>query len=213
MILPSDLIKRLCSLMNHHEIACVVGTNCKVCANFRHLKSFDQDIDDNLIKNYCKSDIDLVNKIEVKKIDNKAQRIHIIGNHWPLLNSLKHRKFDYFSVFPKSYENHSICITDTNLAISKMENKLIITQGYSKDYNLDSVDYLFVQKRYVDKTYDIPFNKDDIPTLGFFVIDLRTNEKFYTCEKNFSMVEESFNESYEILLTILASRSTEPDEE
>jgi hypothetical protein len=176
MSLPTDLINRLCAFLNFHELSCIADKPCTICTNFRHLRILDKDIDENLIKNYCKSDKNLVDKIPLKKLTNKAQRIHVIGNHWPLVNSFKHRKFAFFckSLKPLPFNKDSVCITDTNAQIGKYDNKLIVTQGYESDYNLESVDYLMVEKKYVNEA---PF---DIPESGFLVVDLRNGEKFYT---------------------------------
>lgn len=184
MQLPSDLIKRLCALLGYHEVSCIIGVQCTKCVNFKHLKVLDKDINDNLIKNYCKSDKTLVNQVCLKMISNKAQRIHVLGNHWPLINSLNHRKFYYLSKqidhFQQVADKKSICITDTVTWVTKMDHKLVVTQGYSKDYNLDSVDYLVVEKKYIDDSFEVPFDVGIIPENGFLVIDLNSGENFYT---------------------------------
>jgi hypothetical protein len=179
MSLPSDLINKLCIFLNYHELSCITGSQCTICANYKNLKILDKDIDQTLIENYCKSDKSLVDKLNLKRISNKAQRIHILGNHWPLVNCLKHRKFSFFSkqISEKNTNKESICITDTTKYITKTDNQLIITQGYSKDYNLSSVDYLLIEKKYIDESFEVPF---DIPEKGFLVIDLNNNKKFYT---------------------------------
>lgn len=181
MTIPSDLIERLCIFLNYHEICCITGSQCTICANFRHLKCLDKDIDNTLIKNYCKTDKKLVNQIPVNKICSKAQRIHVLGNHWPLINSLKHRKFSFFvKKMNNKKSTDSICISDTDTQVNKEENKLIITQGYSKDYNLTSVDYFLIDKKHIDKSFDIPFDQQIIPNEGYLIIDLNTTEKFYS---------------------------------
>ena len=139
--------------------------------NFKNIKTLDKDIDANLIENY-------------QKTSNKAQRIHVLGNHWPLINKLRHRKFSFFSKKIKDMDKikdpdkNSICITDVINFVEKINNKLIITQGYSKDYNMKSVDYLLVQKKFIDESYDVSI--DQISEKGFLVIDLNTGEMFYT---------------------------------
>jgi hypothetical protein len=182
MTLPSDLIDRLCIFLNYHELSCITGIQCTVCANFKHLKILDKDIDNSLIKNYCKSDKKFVDQILLKKISNTAQRIHVLGNHWPLVNSLKHRKFSFFVKHQpeRNYNKDSVCITDTDSQVNKEKNKLIITQGYSKDYNLSSVDFLLIEKKHIDDSFDIPFDQQIIPDKGFLIIDLNNDEKFYS---------------------------------
>jgi hypothetical protein len=170
--------------LNFHEISCITGRECTICANFQHLKILDKDIDHNLIKNYCKEDKGLVDKMNLEKLSFTAQRIHIIGNHWPLVNALKHRNFKFFCKNPKisnDDKTDSICITDTNIPVNKMNQKLIITQGYCLWYDLNSVDYLVVQKKYIDDSFCIEsFDKQIIPEKGFLVIDLKSHKKFYT---------------------------------
>jgi len=182
MNLESHLTNRLCMFLNIHEMSCISDIQCKICANYRFLKIIDQDIEHNLIKNYCKTDKHLIDKISLKKITSKTQRIHVIGNHWPLINSLKHRKFSFFCKKNKTSEGYvgSICITDTNIPLNKINDKMIITQGYTKDYDLTSVDFLVIEKKYIDSSFEISFDKNKIPEKGFLVIDLCTNEKFYT---------------------------------
>lgn len=181
MALPPDQIL-------NHELLRITKSQCNLCHNFKHLKILDKDINENLINNYCKIDKHLLDKITLKKITNKGQRIHVLGNHWPLINSLKHRKFSFYSkqIASKNTNKDSICVTDTTLCVNKTNNQLIITQGYSQDYNLSSVDYLLIEKKHIellkgiDETFNIPFNQQIISDKGFLVIDLNNDEVFYT---------------------------------
>jgi hypothetical protein len=162
-------------MVDVHKLSFLTNTQCIECVNFIYLKLLDQDIDHEMFKNRCKECKNIINEIPVKKLASNAQRIHVIGNHWPLVNSLKHRKFAFFCGNQRLTDKDSICITDTTQQINKMENKLIITQGYDSDYVLTSVDFLLVEKKHVKgKT---PF---DIPDKGFLVIDLRNWGCFYT---------------------------------
>ena len=182
-VIPKDLVTRLCMFLNFHEISSITGKECVMCANFRHLKILDKDIDHNLFKNFCKEDKELVNKMSLKKLTSNAQRIHVIGDHWPLVNTLKHRKFKFFCKTPKINKNDktdSVCITDINTPVTKTDQKLIVTQGYCLEYDLNSVDYLLVQKKHIDDSFETSFDKQVIPEKGFLVIDLKSDEKFYT---------------------------------
>lgn len=178
--LPRDLIDRLGLFLNQHERSCITDTPCTICANFRHPKTLDKDIDENLIKNFCKEDRKIVDKIDVKKLTSNAQRIHVIGNIWNIINCFNHRKFHFFCKSIKLSTKDSICITDVDTNITKLDNKIIITQGYSNNYDLTSVDFLLVEKKYIDDSFEISFSKNIIPEKGFLVIDLHNNEKFYT---------------------------------
>lgn len=177
---PDDLVKKLCMFLNYHEISYMVGRECHICTNFRHLKILDKDMDTDPIKNFCKEDKEIVNKIPLKKLSSNAQRIHIIGDHWPLINTFKHRKFKFFCRSQKNNTNDSVCITDTNIPVDKTDHKLIITQGYCSKYNLSSVDFLLVQKKHIDGSFEMHFDKQIIPEKGFLVIDLKNGDKFYT---------------------------------
>ena len=92
-------------------------------------------------------------RFSVKKLTSKAQRIHIIGNHWVIINSFKHRKFSFCcKVLKEEWKNSnkdSVCITDTDIPVDKIDNKMIITQGYKTGYNLESVDYLVIEKKFI----------------------------------------------------------------
>ncbi len=161
--------------LDPHKLSFLVSTQCTVCTDFVYMKFLDQDIDYNLIKNRCRECKNIVDEIPVKKISNKAQRIHVIGNHWPLINSLKHRKFAFFCGNQKLTNKDSVCITDITTPIGKTENKLIITQGYDCDYNIISVDFLLVEKKHMK--YPETFN---VPDKGYLVIDLKNGHRFYT---------------------------------
>jgi len=201
--LSDDILNLLFSFLGTHEISCITGIECSLCKHYKNLKLIDQDIDHDLIKNYCIADKNIVNEIELKKITNKTQRIHVIGNAWKIINSLKHRKFAFYSglsmlvngnAFPErlsTCKKDSICITESNLNIAKkienkIENKMIITQSY--DYHFEnskskSIDFLLIEKEYIDRFifynhFAIP--EFDIPEKGYLVIDLRNNETFYT---------------------------------
>ncbi len=158
--------------MKEHKLSFLANTQCTLCVDYMYMKLLDQDIEHNLIKNHCKN---MADKLPIKKIANKAQRIHIIGNHWPLVNSLKHRKFAFFCEGQKLTNKDSICITDVTTPIGKTENKLVITQGYKYDYNLTSVDFLLVEKKHIKYSESI-----DIPDKGYLVINLNNGQKFYT---------------------------------
>jgi len=169
-------INKLFLFLNSHEISCISGTQCTICTNYKSLKLLDQDIDHNLIKYFCKGD-KTIEKIELKKLTSKSQRIHVIGNHWTLINSLKHRKFAFFCKIQKHSQKDSLCITDVVDNIGKSENKMVITQGYKSLDNLEFIDYLLIEKKYIKER--ILF---EIPEKGYLVIDLKNGEKFYTCE-------------------------------
>jgi len=197
MPIPSDILSIIYSFLNTHEISCIENVPCKVCVNFVYFKSLDQDIDNSLIKNYCKSDKELVKKIPIKKLTSKTQRIHVIGNHWPLINSLKHRKFSFFcnaggtlKLNKRSINRaDSICITDMNgkMTIDNIKGKMIITQGYQSELNFESIDFLLIEKKYLpymQTTPWVPFEllPFEIPKNGFLVINIKNNKKFYTEE-------------------------------
>jgi len=179
--ISKDLVTTLCMFLNYHEISCILGRECLLCANFRHLRLLDKDVNHELIKNFCKEDKNIIDKIPLKKLTSNTQRIHVIGNVWAIINSLNHRRFSFFcKTMTKQITSDSICITDTEKSVPKIDKKMIITQGYSKKYDLTSVDYLLVEKKYIDQTFNIPFDENIIPEKGFLVIDLTSNEKFYT---------------------------------
>ena len=178
--IPKDLITRLCIFLNFHEISYMEGRECVICVNFKHLKILDKDIDHGLIKNFCKEDKDIIDKIPLKKLTSNAQRIHVVGDHWPLINTLKHRKFKFFCKSLKNDKADSICITDINIPVEKIDQKLIVTQGYCLKYDLISVDYLLVQKKHIDVSLKTSFDKQIIPEKGFLVVNLKNDEKFYT---------------------------------
>jgi len=162
-------------MLDEHKMSFLANTQCTACVNFIYLKLLDQDIDHELFKNRCKECKNIVNEFPVTKLTSKAQRIHVIGNHWPLVNNLKHRKFAFFCGNQKLTDKDSVCITDTTAGVNKIERKLIITQGYESMYDLTSVDYLLVEKKHI-KT-PVPF---DIPDKGYLVFDIRNGQEFYT---------------------------------
>jgi hypothetical protein len=166
--------------LNIHEKSYILGNECPLCINFKHLRILDKDIDENALKLFCKEDRKTVNKMILKRMVSTAQRIHVIGNHWPLVNALKHRKFRFFCRIQKDTDqNDSICITDTTVPVDKTEHKLIITQGYDITYNLNSVDFLLVQKKYINESFAPDWA---IPEKGYLIIDLKNGNKFYTEE-------------------------------
>lgn len=180
--LPKDILLRLGIFLNFHERSCIFDIPCAICVNYKHIKTLDKDINENLIKNYCKIDKS-VNNIKIDKLTSIAQRIHVIGNHWSLINNLKHRKFKFICGKKEqcNFNNDdSVCITDITYPIEKLSSKLIVTQGYENNYDLQSVDYLLIEKKYIDNSIQIPFDKQIIPEKGFLVINMTNLEKFYT---------------------------------
>lgn len=176
MDIPKCLVKKLGIFLNVHEKSCIVNVPC-ICSNFIHPIMLDS----GLSMNYtiiCKKI-----KYFIKKINLNTQRIHIIGEPWPLINYFKHRKFNFYSKYYQTDKNKSILITDVCSPIDKIKNKLIITQGYSKKYDLVSVDYLLIQKKYIKDWFNVSF-ENQIVENGFLVIDLKTSQKFYTEFKN-----------------------------
>jgi len=148
-----DIVWRLHKYLRKHERACIMDVKCPVCSNYLNWKLIDKDIDKIGFKNFCRDDFQ--SNLKIFKISKNAQRIHVIGNHWPLINGLDHRKFKFFANknnkfgISYSYATDSV-ITDVDLHVSKYASKMIITQGYNINYSLKDLDWIIVEKQYVE---------------------------------------------------------------
>lgn len=175
MKLNKDLIWRIHKFLNKHERAYIMGLPCPICHEYIHWELLDQDVDQS-IKNYCLVDSNFI----VKQISNTAQRIHVIGNHWVLVNHLKHRKFKPFATYFLPYskpDSYDYLITDNTSHISKYPGKMVITQGYKLKISFKDLDFLVVEKGYISSFLSVnklPLIDDHI--LRFLIISIKDSE-------------------------------------
>ncbi len=181
MPICKDLVSKLLKYIPVHKRAQILEYQCPICKNYINLVSLDKDIE---IEKNC------TNVISINIISDQAQKIHVIGNHWPLINALKHRQFKfmtykyttyanpfatYANPYAKSYVNSyvkrskNLCITDIDIFEHLMneksskdfyQDKFVITQQSSASDLYTKLDFDYL---IIEKKYikEVPEYKPD----------------------------------------------------
>lgn len=186
-----SIVSVLDLFLNEHEKHCAKNVQCELCVNYKHIKKLDKNINTDILDNYCKSDKYLIDNNHFKKIGTTRERIHVIGNHWPLINRFKHRNFNFYFKKMSGSGMENVCITDITDITDTTDAKFIISQGYNinfTNYELSVLDFLLVSKKYIESSIkfiehnitNVPFDWRIVSDKGFLVIDLKESKVFYT---------------------------------
>jgi hypothetical protein len=200
-MINDHLKSRLDKFLTEHEKSYLYDTPCKLCSRHMNLEELDPASSVDFSSSNC---IDKIINMNMNNVD-MTRRIHIIGNHWPFINKLRHRKFFFYSKrkenpgrLPISYNSKNkrsdfLCITDTDEPFKKLENKFIITQSYNysliKNYKkyayLANLDYLLIHpsQKYKNEIVSNLGSLEELPSLSLYksyiIIDIKNDLKYY----------------------------------